>query len=579
MDEKKKHFNLADALKNVSDSDTFLAGREQIEYIDVDLIDGDPANFYELSEIDSLAANIELIGLQQPLRVRVNPEQPDRVIVVSGHRRREAILKLVSEGKKDLRKIPCIRDQSSASSAMQELRLIYANSDTRKMKAADISKQAERVEILLYQLKEEGYEFPGRMRDHVAEACKVSKTKLARLKVIRDGLADVWEKHFESGDLGESVAYALAQMPNAHQQLIFSSWFGRGKSPRSLYEQTTKEFGKRLAKLDNLHCKKCNSPCQNYEGKSHKALTAEYWCIFTCADKCCAKCSDLGRCKYACPNLSDQVKKIKADAKEQRKQEAIAKEAEERPVIQKIQALWNRFGEARNAAGVSVKAVYSALNRYYGSHYDDEVVKKECLEDKFTISTELPYGYGCKLEDIDKLVRVADLFGCSLDYLFCRTDDPGRALSPAQPVQVVDISSVKVIPGMWYPKSVEPPIGQKIIVIDNTPFAEDTAYLGAGTLEEFSCALWSDVVWWSLFPTAGTDTPAQELFFLRWLPGSEPPTHPTCAVAKFLMEGMTKPLRKIVKWDGCSWTFPGGSTIDAPCIGWFPLPEDDNLGL
>lgn len=38
------------------------------------------------------------------------------------------------------------------------------------------------------ELKEEGVEFPGRMRDHVAEACKVSKSKIARLKVIREGL-------------------------------------------------------------------------------------------------------------------------------------------------------------------------------------------------------------------------------------------------------------------------------------------------------------------------------------------------------------------------------------------------------
>lgn len=59
-------------------------GREKIEYIDISLIDDDPNNFYELSQLDELAANIELLGLQQPLRVRTNPEDPARVIIVSG---------------------------------------------------------------------------------------------------------------------------------------------------------------------------------------------------------------------------------------------------------------------------------------------------------------------------------------------------------------------------------------------------------------------------------------------------------------------------------------------------------------
>lgn len=47
---------------------------------------------------------------------------------------------------------------------MAELQLIMANATTRDLTNAEISRQAARVEILLYQLKEEGQEFPGRMR-------------------------------------------------------------------------------------------------------------------------------------------------------------------------------------------------------------------------------------------------------------------------------------------------------------------------------------------------------------------------------------------------------------------------------
>lgn len=93
---------------------------------------------------------------------------------------------------------------------MAELQLIFANSTARVLTNAEISRQAERMEMLLYQLKEEGYEFPGRMRDQVAAACKVSAPKLARLKVIREKLkAPEFLLLFEKDKLPEQTAYAL----------------------------------------------------------------------------------------------------------------------------------------------------------------------------------------------------------------------------------------------------------------------------------------------------------------------------------------------------------------------------------
>ena len=318
MTDKKKGFDLASVLADVSDLDTFAPdNREQIEYIDIDLIDGDPNNFYELSEIDNLAANIELIGLQQPLRVRTSAEDPSRVMIVSGHRRRAAIRKLVDDGREDLREVACIREQAAVSGALQELRLIYANSDTRRMSSADISKQAERVAALLYQLKEDGYEFPGRMRDHVAAACKVSKTKLARLKVIRDNLIKEWKKHYEKGNLVESSAYALAKLPVAHQIAIFNYRNSSKDHPAKwFYEYTIESYGIHLAEIDKLTCKKNQkAPCANKVNKYQKMMSVDCsWKRDQCS-RCCDFCEDLAKCKYACPALADKVKKLKADAK------------------------------------------------------------------------------------------------------------------------------------------------------------------------------------------------------------------------------------------------------------------------
>ncbi|MBO7668573.1 MAG: hypothetical protein J6T26_08940, partial [Firmicutes bacterium] len=66
--------------------------------------------------------------------------------------------------------------------------------------------------------KKEGVELPGRLRDIVAEALGVSSTALARKKVINDGLkVPGFRQAWESGKMGETVAYELAQLPAEKQ--------------------------------------------------------------------------------------------------------------------------------------------------------------------------------------------------------------------------------------------------------------------------------------------------------------------------------------------------------------------------
>ena len=211
-----KKFDIGDYLKteNVSRMDI-----EQIVYIDLDRIDPDPNNFYSLDGIDELAGNIELIGLQQPLRVR--PEG-DRFTVISGHRRRAACLLIRDGGSEQFANgVPCIVEYGEATPAMRELRLIYANSSTRVLSPAELSKQAERVQELLYELKRQGVEFPGRMREHVAAACRVSESKLARLSAIRKNLRDTYRLLFDAQRLSEGLAYRISQETPEIQKDLF----------------------------------------------------------------------------------------------------------------------------------------------------------------------------------------------------------------------------------------------------------------------------------------------------------------------------------------------------------------------
>ena len=419
-------FDLGELLKNVSNSDT---GREQIEYISLDLIDEDPNNFYQLSDIPLLADNISLCGLQQPIRVR--QQENGRYKIVSGHRRRAAMEMLVADGYDQWKEAPCIVEQDSASPTLQQLRLIYANANTRKMSSAELSEQALQVEKLLYQLKEEGYDFPGRMRDHVAEAVCASKTKLARLKVIRENLAKCWLPLWKRSNLSESTAYELAQLSEDCQQLIYDSRKS-DDDRRYMHASTVDCYAERFQRIEKLKCKKTkNHPCENRERKFKKAVEIDRYTYFHCSS-CCSNCSMLTSCRYACPKLADLVKKLRAENKEKRQANKIAQEKKDKPTIEFIQDVYSRIGAARAAAQVSARALFNAQGKFCSEKGMNELEELEAGTAKVTTSTELPFGHSFNVSMAEKLIKVGDVLNCSIDYLLGRTEqmelapDPGK---------------------------------------------------------------------------------------------------------------------------------------------------------
>lgn len=405
-------FNLADVLKDVSNSDT---GREQIEYISLSLIDEDPNNFYQLSDLDELAANIAFCGLQQPIRVR--QKKDGRYIIVSGHRRRAAVAMLAVEDPQRWQEVSCIVERDEVSPSLQQLRLIYANSNTRKMTAAEISQQAEQVEKLLYQLKEEGYDFPGRMRDHVAEAVQVSKSKLARLKVIRENLDESWVDAWKTGTLTESQAYELAQMPRGWQCIIKANW---PTSIQSLYADRIRIFRERFNELADLKCDHGLQLCEHSSEMMKKNAGTYY--NFPCT-RCCFDCSSLQSCKNCCPEAAGKKKELRDIAKAANQRAKAEREERDRPGAEFARTVWDRIGKARLENRVSVEQVFKAQKRFYSASVDDKEQRKmETGNGDYSPTTELPFGYNVQAETVMKIRDVADSLGCSIDYLLGRTD-------------------------------------------------------------------------------------------------------------------------------------------------------------
>lgn len=236
----KRGFDLAAlARQNLGDAAAARSELDAMRYIPAPLISANAANFYEMSDLEELAASIELTGLLHPIIVR--PDGDGAYRLIDGERRFRAMTEVLGRTE-----VPAIV-RVPVNDVIEELMLIEANRTQRKMTAADLSKQAERYTELLAQLRDAGVEIPGRLRDRVAEAMQVSSTKLARLHAIRQNLEPGLLSMFDDGDLSESVAYELSRYDHQKQlRIAYCEETGCPDTPREL----TADLVRRIAEAD-----------------------------------------------------------------------------------------------------------------------------------------------------------------------------------------------------------------------------------------------------------------------------------------------------------------------------------------
>lgn len=415
-----EEFNLG---KFLADSGVNMdtGNRKRIEDIPIDRIDPDPNNFYNLSNLEDLASNIALMGLQQPILVR---PCGDRYTIISGHRRHAAMQKLIDEdGRDDLRKVPCIVDRAQDSPEFTQLKLIYANASTRTMTSAEQSAQTEQVEKLLYQLKEQGMEFPGRMRDYVAQICKISTGKLARLKIIRSKLIPQFMRLWETDELREAVAYTLAGLPPVRQKAIWIAQTKEGKQKFPCTDGWVQNIAREMDKVESV-CKSTScmvnyiGHCDHVHVRLNHAANLSQYSGMNCRS-CCCTCTWLLSCRYSCEYAEHDKQLLRSDAKAKKDAEKAEQKAKEAPKRAMLEDVYRRVGELRNAKGITAEEFTRVSQGYlYAAH----VEKLPLLEQgqKIQLTDRMPGGIWP--DDAQKLIAVADLLGCSIDYLLGRTD-------------------------------------------------------------------------------------------------------------------------------------------------------------
>lgn len=420
--------------------------RDQIEYIDIGLIDSDPGNFYELRDIPDLAGDIETVGLQQPLLVR--PGEDGHVVLISGHRRRAALQLLVDEGKERFRQVPCIR-KTGGNALVYEMQLIFANAHTRVLTNAEIGKQAARLEEIFYQLKEQGYEFPGRMIDHVAEACNIKRAKLGRLKKIEAHLAPCYKPLWDAGDLPEDTADALAGLPQEVQERIKRVCPKKVPTARNI-----RSMGERLASKQCDYCTvgfRCpdGGACTYQDKFFRHDLICDSWTRCSGAT-CCVECCRGGAHSpdsydAACPEMCAKAREVYEKAKTKKKDNEEREAAKARSkAVQKAMADAARIVRAADTAGLGDDVGW-------GDNFFNPLAQVGMLRN--IARGDVPKGVNnWRLQDIvpdyrKNLVKMAQTLRCSTDYLLGLTDQLRPAA--AEPGQMVLAA--------WMPGGLTPP--------------------------------------------------------------------------------------------------------------------------
>lgn len=192
----------------------------EITLIRIERIDANWKNFYAVDfQEQDLAESIKISGLLTPLGVIEGVNGHYKLI--SGHRRLRALKYLYDsepDGRERWALIPCVVYDTPEDADREELMLIHANAQ-RVKSGAELTKEAEKTTQILTRMKERGVELPGRMRDRVAEALKISSTRLGRLDAIKNNLTyPGWQRKWEKNEITEAVAYRLSQCSYDEQQ-------------------------------------------------------------------------------------------------------------------------------------------------------------------------------------------------------------------------------------------------------------------------------------------------------------------------------------------------------------------------
>lgn len=388
----KGKFDMSEFLtpvESVSESDTM---RE----IAVDDILDNPRNFYPRPDNAALAELMESIranGLLEPPTVIAAGEGKYRLI--SGHSRMAAVRLLASsrdEGEAKRFAAVLCRVLPDMTLEQEECAVIEANRQRVKSPAL-LAEEAERLTKIYIKRREAGEDLPGRIRDRVAEAMQVNKTKLANLSAIKNGIkVPGIRRAWEEGRLPEAAALEIARMDDNTQYRLLD-WVIEHCRTWSI--NNVREF------RTCWTC--CKHKCPDIGGFCPNATrmyaehyrNGEWRCV-----GCCRECLSKETCSTACHF-------VVAERPPKEPKVAVPRNpAADDPRIKNMTPKFcERVKALREATGLTRKEFAESIGEYPGTYSAWE---------------------NNSLAGAGSLPKLALTLGTTMDYLCGLTDDPGQ---------------------------------------------------------------------------------------------------------------------------------------------------------
>ncbi|MDU3546401.1 MAG: ParB/RepB/Spo0J family partition protein [Clostridium sp.] len=217
-----KKFSLSEGMlngisKNIEKANTLEAKNNfKVEYIDIKDIKRNEKNFYEIVNVDELAEDIKMNGLNHNLVVR--KLENGTYELISGERRYTALNKLVQEGNNLFALVPCKVIEANDIDA--EIILIQANAQTRELSDLEKLEQVKRLTELYKTKKANGEKIPGKVRELIANDLKLSATQVSRYERINNKLIPELKEILENGNLTIANASEFSSLSEDNQKVI-----------------------------------------------------------------------------------------------------------------------------------------------------------------------------------------------------------------------------------------------------------------------------------------------------------------------------------------------------------------------
>ena len=377
-----------------------LGTEGELRELPVEDVHPNPGNFYppiDANAMEDLQESIQANGVLEPLLV---VRDGDGYRLISGHNRLQAVRHLHLYGPDAQRwaTVPC-RILPPMDKLREQTAIIEANRQRKKTPQV-LQQEAEELTRLYTERKKAGEELPGRVRDRVAEALQISAARASRLAAIKTGLKiPGFQRMWRDGDINESVAYEISKLDLDQQYRLLDYHIDGG---HALNLSTLRRFG-------TIYYKLCKGACQ-LTGLACEIADQQYDAFFRggewtgCAG-CCRGCNRRDTCATVCRHYKPE--------------EAEPEAPKRNPAVDDPRLRWETMRDAfssrvkalREATGLSRKEFAESIGWYPGTYSGSE---------------------NGTLPGSERIPLLALALGCTTDYLYGLTDDPGVRVPPAQ---------------------------------------------------------------------------------------------------------------------------------------------------